>query len=140
VNAWSPAFSQALVAVAWIGHDEPRSLGQRESGGGLALPIWIDYMAQALKGVAGGATARAARRPAAQRWRLALQRVGEAGGGLDRGGRGGASAGRAGVRRGRAADAGQRRRLGAAQPLIAWAPSGRMEQSSAFRSLQASTA
>jgi penicillin-binding protein 1A len=34
-----------------VGYSEPRSLGERESGGGLALPIWIDYMATALKGV-----------------------------------------------------------------------------------------
>ena len=40
-----------LVAVVWMGHDVPQSLGSRESGGGLALPIWIDYMAKALKGV-----------------------------------------------------------------------------------------
>ena len=40
-----------LVAVAWLGHDQPRSLGARESGAGLALALWIDYMATALKGV-----------------------------------------------------------------------------------------
>ena len=40
-----------MAAVAWIGHDEPRSLGERESGGGLALPMWIDVMARALRGV-----------------------------------------------------------------------------------------
>jgi penicillin-binding protein 1A len=34
-----------------MGYDVPRSLGERESGGGLALPIWIDYMSVALKGV-----------------------------------------------------------------------------------------
>ena len=34
-----------------VGHDQPQSLGVRETGGGLALPIWIQYMAQALKGV-----------------------------------------------------------------------------------------
>ena len=39
------------MAVVWLGHDEPQSLGSRESGGGLALPVWIDFMAQALKGV-----------------------------------------------------------------------------------------
>ena len=44
-----------LVAVAWLGHDQPRSLGSRESGGGLALPIWIDYMATARKAVAQAA-------------------------------------------------------------------------------------
>jgi len=34
-----------------MGYDEPRSLGERESGGGLALPIWIEFMATALRGV-----------------------------------------------------------------------------------------
>jgi penicillin-binding protein 1A len=56
VDAWFAGFqggggADGLVAVAWMGFDQPQSLGQRESGGGLALPIWIDYMAQALKGV-----------------------------------------------------------------------------------------
>ncbi len=59
VDAWFAGFQAGfdagvgtgLVAVVWIGHDEPQSLGARESGGGLALPVWIDYMAQALKGV-----------------------------------------------------------------------------------------
>jgi penicillin-binding protein 1A len=55
VDAWFAGFqagagSPGLVAVVWMGHDDPQSLGARESGGGLALPIWIDYMAQALKG------------------------------------------------------------------------------------------
>jgi penicillin-binding protein 1A len=55
VDAWFAGFqagagSRGLVAVVWMGHDEPQSLGARESGGGLALPIWIDYMAAALKG------------------------------------------------------------------------------------------
>ena len=56
IDAWFAGFQggagEGLVAVAWMGFDEPRSLGARESGGGLALPIWIDYMAQALKAVA----------------------------------------------------------------------------------------
>ena len=51
VDAWFAGFQPSLVAVAWMGYDEPRSLGERESGGGLALPIWIDYMAAALRGV-----------------------------------------------------------------------------------------
>ncbi len=51
VDAWFAGFQPSLAAVVWMGHDEPRSLGERESGGGLALPIWLDYMAQALKGV-----------------------------------------------------------------------------------------
>ena len=51
VDAWFAGFQPGLVAVVWMGYDQPRSLGSRESGGGLALPIWIDYMAQGLKGV-----------------------------------------------------------------------------------------
>ncbi|MBL0087016.1 MAG: PBP1A family penicillin-binding protein [Ideonella sp.] len=48
VDAWFAGFQPSLVAVVWMGHDEPRSLGERESGGGLALPIWINYMRLAL--------------------------------------------------------------------------------------------
>ncbi len=51
VDAWFAGFQHQLVAVVWMGHDEPQSLGERESGGGLALPIWINYMRVALKGV-----------------------------------------------------------------------------------------
>ncbi len=51
VDAWFAGFHPSLVAVAWMGYDDPRSLGDRESGGGLALPIWIAYMARALEGV-----------------------------------------------------------------------------------------
>jgi penicillin-binding protein 1A len=51
VDAWFAGYQPGLVAVVWMGHDEPRSLGERESGGGLALPIWINYMRQALAGV-----------------------------------------------------------------------------------------
>jgi penicillin-binding protein 1A len=49
VDAWFAGFQPGLVAVSWVGYDEPRSLGDRESGGGLALPAWIDYMRVALK-------------------------------------------------------------------------------------------
>jgi penicillin-binding protein 1A len=51
VDAWFAGYQPTLAAVVWLGHDKPRSLGDHESGGRLALPIWIDYMAQALKGV-----------------------------------------------------------------------------------------
>ncbi len=51
VDAWFAGWAPGAVAVAWMGHDEPRSLGDRESGGGLALPIWIDTMARVLKGM-----------------------------------------------------------------------------------------
>jgi penicillin-binding protein 1A len=50
VDAWFAGFQPSLVAVAWMGYGEPKSLGERESGGGLALPIWIDFMSVALKG------------------------------------------------------------------------------------------
>lgn len=51
VDAWFAGWAPGIVGVAWIGHDEPESLGERESGGGLALPVWIEAMARALKGV-----------------------------------------------------------------------------------------
>ncbi|MCV2368849.1 penicillin-binding protein 1A [Roseateles oligotrophus] len=49
VDAWFAGFQPGLAAVVWIGYDQPRSLGDRETGGGLALPVWIEYMAVALK-------------------------------------------------------------------------------------------
>ena len=51
VDAWFAGWAPGAVAVAWVGYDAPRSLGDRESGGGLALPIWIETMARLLKGV-----------------------------------------------------------------------------------------
>jgi penicillin-binding protein 1A len=51
VDAWFAGYQPTLAAVVWLGHDKPRSLGDHESGGRLALPIWTDYMASALKGV-----------------------------------------------------------------------------------------
>jgi penicillin-binding protein 1A len=52
VDAWFCGFQPGLVAVAWVGFDQPKSLGRNETGGSAALPIWIDYMAEALKNVA----------------------------------------------------------------------------------------
>jgi penicillin-binding protein 1A len=51
VDAWFGGFAPGAAAVAWMGYDEPQSLGEGESGGGLALPIWIDSMARMLRGV-----------------------------------------------------------------------------------------
>ncbi|QPF76557.1 PBP1A family penicillin-binding protein [Roseateles sp. DAIF2] len=51
VDAWFAGYHPSLAAVVWMGYDQPRSLGDRESGGGLALPAWIELMAEALKGV-----------------------------------------------------------------------------------------
>jgi len=51
MDAWFAGYHPSLVAVVWIGYDTPRKLGDRETGGGLALPVWSEYMAHALKGV-----------------------------------------------------------------------------------------
>lgn len=51
-DAWFAGYSPKQVAIAWIGFDKPRSLGGNETGGSAALPIWIKYMATALKNVA----------------------------------------------------------------------------------------
>jgi len=50
-DAWFAGYQHTLAAIAWIGYDNPRSLGDKETGGGLALPVWIEYMGRALKGV-----------------------------------------------------------------------------------------
>ena len=50
-DAWFAGYHPSVVAVVWIGYDTPRKLGDRETGGGLSLPVWIDYMSIALKGV-----------------------------------------------------------------------------------------
>lgn len=51
MDAWFCGFQPTLVGIAWIGYDTPKSLGDHETGGGAALPIWMDYMAKALKNV-----------------------------------------------------------------------------------------
>jgi penicillin-binding protein 1A len=50
-DAWFAGWQKEVVGVVWIGYDQPRKLGDRETGGGLSLPVWIDYMGYALKGV-----------------------------------------------------------------------------------------
>jgi penicillin-binding protein 1A len=50
-DAWFAGYQHSLVAIAWIGYDTPRTLGDKETGGGLALPVWMDYMSRALRGV-----------------------------------------------------------------------------------------
>ena len=49
LDAWFAGFQPHLVSVVWIGYDNPKKLGDRETGGGLALPVWIEFMAHALK-------------------------------------------------------------------------------------------
>ena len=51
VDAWFTGYQPGIVAVAWLGFDQPRKLGGNETGAVAALPIWIDYMAKALQDV-----------------------------------------------------------------------------------------
>jgi penicillin-binding protein 1A len=51
IDAWFAGYTPKIVGIAWIGFDQPKNLGNRETGGGLALPIWINYMQKALKDV-----------------------------------------------------------------------------------------
>jgi penicillin-binding protein 1A len=50
VDAWFCGYNAAIVGVSWIGFDQPRTLGNNETGAVAALPIWITYMGKALKG------------------------------------------------------------------------------------------
>nr|WP_294841727.1 penicillin-binding protein 1A [uncultured Methylotenera sp.] len=50
-DAWFTGYSPKLVAVTWVGFDKPKRLGRNETGGSTALPIWIKYMASALRNV-----------------------------------------------------------------------------------------
>lgn len=47
-DAWFSGYSTHLVATAWVGFDDNSTLGRNEYGGSAALPIWIDFMAEAL--------------------------------------------------------------------------------------------
>ena len=51
LDAWFCGFQPSLVGVAWVGYDTPKKLGNKETGGALALPIWIRYMQTALQNV-----------------------------------------------------------------------------------------
>ncbi len=51
VDAWFAGYTPGLVGVAWLGYDQPRSLGTRETGGGAAMPIWLKFMQRALKNI-----------------------------------------------------------------------------------------
>jgi penicillin-binding protein 1A len=51
IDTWFAGYQPTLTAIVWMGYDAPRSLGDRETGGGLSLPIWITFMETALKGV-----------------------------------------------------------------------------------------
>ena len=51
MDAWFAGYQQNLAAVVWIGYDTPRKLGDRETGGGLSLPVWINFMETALRSI-----------------------------------------------------------------------------------------
>ncbi|MDB5874880.1 MAG: putative bifunctional family b-glycosyltransferase/PBP transpeptidase [Ramlibacter sp.] len=51
IDTWFNGFQPTMVAIVWMGYDTPRSLGDKETGGGLSLPVWINFMETALKGV-----------------------------------------------------------------------------------------
>jgi penicillin-binding protein 1A len=52
VDAWFAGYQPSLVAVAWLGFDQPRSLGKNQTGGVVALPMWLAYMEKVLPGIA----------------------------------------------------------------------------------------
>jgi penicillin-binding protein 1A len=51
MDAWFAGYQPNLAAVVWVGYDTPRKLGDRETGGGLSLPVWISFMETALRGM-----------------------------------------------------------------------------------------
>lgn len=51
IDTWFVGFQPTLAAGVWMGYDKPRKLGDRETGGGLSLPVWIGFMEHALKSV-----------------------------------------------------------------------------------------
>ena len=50
-DAWFSGFNSNIATVSWVGFDKFKPLGTRETGGRAALPMWIDYMREALKGI-----------------------------------------------------------------------------------------
>jgi len=51
-DAWFAGFNTSVAAIAWVGFDDyQRKLGNNETGGVAALPMWIDYMRAALEGI-----------------------------------------------------------------------------------------
>jgi len=50
-DTWFAGYNPNLVAISWVGYDQPRSLGRNETGAQSALPIWMNFMGPALRGV-----------------------------------------------------------------------------------------
>ncbi len=51
VDGWFCGYQPGLVGVAWMGFDQPKTLGKNQTGGRIALPIWIEYMGKVLTNV-----------------------------------------------------------------------------------------
>jgi penicillin-binding protein 1A len=51
IDTWFNGFNDSLVASVWVGMDDPEPLGEGEQGARTAVPIWVDYMREALRGV-----------------------------------------------------------------------------------------
>jgi penicillin-binding protein 1A len=51
IDTWFVGYQPSVVAGVWMGYDKPRKLGDRETGGGLSLPVWINFMEHALRNV-----------------------------------------------------------------------------------------
>ena len=49
IDAWFSGYNAELVATVWVGFDQLRELGRRETGSAAALPVWIDFMREALR-------------------------------------------------------------------------------------------
>jgi penicillin-binding protein 1A len=49
-DAWFVGFSPSITCGVWVGMDEKKTLGNKETGAVAALPIWMDFMKVALKG------------------------------------------------------------------------------------------
>src|SRR5437660_489923 len=51
VDAWFAGYQPSMVAIAWVGYDQPKTLGKNQTGGVVALPIWAPSMEKAVKEV-----------------------------------------------------------------------------------------
>lgn len=51
MDAWFTGYHPSVVATAWVGFDQVQTLGAKETGGRAALPMWINFMREALEGV-----------------------------------------------------------------------------------------
>jgi penicillin-binding protein 1A len=50
-DTWFAGYNPSVTAVVWMGYDNPKKLGDRETGGSLSLPVWMAFMETALKNV-----------------------------------------------------------------------------------------